>query len=93
MLFYVNWIERGFQITQEPGVSRARVRVESDGRQLILTDVSGFDLPPRDGPFLICILSRDDELIEGPVAFSTRLSLARWLRERSTIPIPTDPTK
>ena len=38
MLFYLNWIERGFQLVHKPGISRAWVRVESDGRQLILTD-------------------------------------------------------
>jgi len=91
MRFYVNWIERGFQMVHKPGVSRAWVRLESDGRQLILTDVGGFDLPHRNGPFLICIVNRDDELSDGPVELPNRLALARWLRERSTIPIPTDP--
>ena len=91
MLFYFNWIERGFQMVHKPGVSRAWVRTESDGRQLILTDTSGFDLPCREGPFQICIINRDDEVMEGPVLLKSRLALARWLRERSTIPIPTDP--
>lgn len=91
MRFYVNWIERGFQMVHKPGVSRAWVSVESEGRQLILTDVGGFDLPHRNGPFLICIVNRDDELLDGPVELPNRLALARWLRERSTIPIPTDP--
>ncbi|MEM6365691.1 MAG: hypothetical protein AAF745_14780 [Planctomycetota bacterium] len=91
MLFYFNWIERGFRLLHKPGVSRAWVRVESDGRQLILTDIGGFDLPNRDGPFLICIINRDDELIDGPVELPNRLALARWLGQRSTIPIPTDP--
>ena len=91
MRFYINWIERGFQMVHKPGVSRALVRVESDGRQLILTDVGGFDLPHRNGPFVICIVNRDDELLDGPVELPNRLALARWLRERSTIPIPTDP--
>lgn len=91
MLFYFNWIERGFQIVHKPGVSRALVRVESDGRQLVLTDTGGFDLPDRNGPFQICIINSGDELLEGPVELPSRLALARWLRERSTIPIPTDP--
>ena len=91
MLFYINWIERGFQVHQQPGVSRAWIRIEDDGRQLILTDESGFDLPSRNGPFLICLLDRDNELIDGPQWIATRLSLAKWLRQRSNIPIPTDP--
>ncbi len=91
MLFYLNWIERGFRVFHKPGVSRAWIRVESDGRQLILTDTGGFDLPNRNGPFQICVLNQDDEFTEGPVTLPNRLALARWLRERSTIPIPTDP--
>ena len=91
MLFYFHWIERGFQMVQKPGVSRAWLRLESDGRQLILTDTGGFDLPDREGPFQICILDRDDEVTDGPTELPNRLALARWLRERSTIPIPTDP--
>ncbi|MEM6469829.1 MAG: hypothetical protein AAF802_09780 [Planctomycetota bacterium] len=86
-----NWIERGFQIVRRPGISRAWIRVEPDGRQLILTDTHGFDLPNREGPFQICVISHDDELIEGPIELSTPLALARWLRERSTIAIPADP--
>lgn len=91
MLFYRNWIERGFQMVHKPGVSRAWVRVESDGRQLILTDTGGFDLPDPNGPFQICIFNRVDEVTDGPVELPNRLALARWLRERSTVPIPTDP--
>ncbi|SMP45888.1 hypothetical protein SAMN06265222_10218 [Neorhodopirellula lusitana] len=91
MLFYVNWIERGFQVHHKPGVSRAWVRAESDGRQLILTDLGGFDLPSRDGPFQACVLSADNVLLDGPVQIPTRLALARWLRDRSDVPIPTDP--
>ncbi|MEO1615484.1 MAG: hypothetical protein AAFV88_06515 [Planctomycetota bacterium] len=91
MLFYINWIERGFQVVHKPGVSRAYVRIEDDGRQLILTDSGGFDLPNRDGPFHICVINRDDQMVDGPVVLPTRLALARWLRERSTVPIPTDP--
>jgi hypothetical protein len=91
MLFYINWIERGFQVHHTPGVSRAWTRVENDGRQLILTDQGGFDLPSRDGPFQICLLNADGEVLDGPVLLPTRLALARWLRERSAVPIPTDP--
>lgn len=91
MLFYFNWIERGFKVHHKPGVSRAFIRTEADGRQLILTDLGGFDLPNRNGPFLICVIDRNDQLVDGPVELPTRLALARWLRERSTIPIPTDP--
>lgn len=91
MLFYLNWIERGFQMVHRPGISRAWVRVEADGRQLILTDTGGFDLPDREGPFQICIVNRNDEMTDGPIELVDRLALARWLRERSTIPIPTDP--
>lgn len=91
MLFYLNWIERGFRMAHKPGVSRAWVRVEPDGRQLILTDPNGFDLPDRDGPFQICIINRNDQVADGPTELPDRLALARWLRERSTIPIPTDP--
>ena len=75
----------------QPGISRAWVRVESDGRQLILTDPGGFDLPGRDGPFLVCMIGRDNEILDGPVQLSNRLALARWLRDRCSIPIPTDP--
>lgn len=91
MRFFVNWIERGFRVDHKPGVSRAWVRVEKDGRQLILTDLGGFDLPSRGGPFQVCVISRDDEMLDGPVQHSNRLALARWLRDRSSIPIPTDP--
>lgn len=91
MRFYVNWIERGFRVEHRPGISRAWVRVEKDGRQLILTDPGGFDLPCRDGPFQVCMVSRDNEMLDGPVQLGNRLSLARWLRSRSAIPIPTDP--
>ena len=91
MLFYVNWIERGFRVSHTPGVSRAYMRVEPDGRHLILTDQGGFDLPSRDGPFQICIISDDDQMLDGPTELPTRLALARWLRGRSSIPIPTDP--
>ncbi|MDG2221961.1 MAG: hypothetical protein P8L85_11300 [Rubripirellula sp.] len=91
MLFYINWIERGFRVDHKPGVSRAYVRTESDGRQVILTDLGGFDLPSRDGPFRICVINRDDQVVDGPVDIPTRIALARWLRVRSSIPIPTDP--
>lgn len=91
VLFYLNWVERGFLVQHKPGFSRAWMRVESDGRQLILSDVGGFDLPPRDGPFHACILDSDDQVVHGLIELPNRLSLARWLRERSTIPIPTDP--
>lgn len=91
MRFYLNWIERGFRMNHTPGVSRAWVRVESDGSQFILTDAGGFDLPHRDGPFQVCVIDSDDQMVEGPVEIVDRLALARWLRERSTVPIPTDP--
>jgi len=91
MLFFIDWIERGFNVDHRPGVSRAWVRVEKDGRQLILTDLGGFDLPSRDGPFQACVVNGDDEMVDDPIQLPTRLALARWLRERSTIPIPTDP--
>lgn len=91
MRFYLEWIERGFQVVHTPGVARAWIRTEADGIQLILTDLGGFDLPSTDGPFQICVINRDAQLIDGPAQLSNRLALARWLRERSTIPIPTDP--
>ena len=91
MLFYFNWIERGFSMHHKPGISRAWVRVEPDGRQLILTSPGGFDVPSRDGPFHACIINRDDQMVDGPIELPTRLALARWLRERSTVSIPTDP--
>lgn len=91
MRFYANWIERGFRLEHAPGISRAWVRTEPDGRQLVLTEPGGYDLPSRDGPFQICLFGSDDQVLEGPVEIHSRLALAHWLRDRSTIAIPTDP--
>jgi len=88
---YDSWIDRGFDVYHTPGVSRAWVRTETDGEQFLLTDAIGFDLPDHDGPFQIFHFASDGELIAGPVRLETRLALAAWLRQRTTIPIPTDP--
>ncbi len=91
MLFYVNWLERGFRVVHTPGIARAFVRVENNGDHFTLTDLGGFDLPQRNGPFQATHFNKHDEVIEGPIICNTRLGLAAWLRSRSTIPIPTDP--
>ncbi len=91
MRFYVNWLERSFWIRHTPGVSRAWVRAERNGDEFVITDPGGFDLPKRDGPFLVIQLNRENRLIAGPQTLKNRLALARWLRPRSTCPIPTDP--
>lgn len=91
MRFYHDWIERAFRVEHQPGVARSWQRIEPDGSLIVLTDEGGFDLPSRDGPFLACHFSSDDELLGGPDPLPTRLALAVWLRARSTCPIPTDP--
>ena len=91
MRFYTNWIERAFGVIQKPGVSRAWRRTERDGTEIILTDLGGFDLPNRDGPFCAIHLDGEDRVVAGPKVLYSRLALAVWLRQRSTCPIPTDP--
>ncbi|MBB3209580.1 hypothetical protein FHS27_005420 [Rhodopirellula rubra] len=91
MRFYSHWIERAFSLTHTPGIARSWQRVEPNGSLIVLTDAGGFDLPSREGPFLATHLSAHDELLSGPELLPTRLSLAVWLRSRSTCPIPTDP--
>lgn len=91
MRFYQQWIERAFRVEHVPGVARSWQRFEPDGSLIILTDAGGFDLPNRNGPFYATHLGQDDLVLAGPIQLPTRLSLAVWLRVRSTCPIPTDP--
>ncbi|OYP34224.1 hypothetical protein [Rhodopirellula sp. MGV] len=91
MRFYQQWIERAFRVEHRPGIARSYWRVEPDGTIIMLTDEGGFDLPSRDGPFLAIHMDRDNNVLCGPECLPTRLSLAVWLRPRSTCPIPTDP--
>lgn len=91
MRLYDRWLELQFGVTQTPGVARALTHFENNGDQTIITDAGGFDLPNRNGPFLVYRVARDGRTLDEPTLIESRHILARWLYNRIRIHIPTDP--
>ncbi len=70
----------GFQVWHCPGVSRAWRRILPAGDSVLITDVGGFDLPERGGPYAALLLSPRDELVEFEPFFERLGDLVHWIR-------------
>jgi len=90
MRWYSAWLETEFRVHHSPGVARAWLRIEPTGDWYMVTDPGGYDLPERDGPFVVTHVARGPEHDEDPQLLPHRAALAAWLRERTTCRIPTD---
>lgn len=72
----------GFTLEHTPGVARAWRQDLDDGSYLLVTDVGGYELPHRNGPFSGLHLSPHDVLLDSAPWLPHAVDCLRWVGGR-----------
>jgi hypothetical protein len=74
------FVSQGFVVWHVPGMSRAWRREMPDGSYLLVTDLSGFDLPAAGETCIACHFTALDEILRHSTDLNDEDSLSAWIQ-------------